>query len=91
MVGEIPGRRTEAELSAMAAAEQARLKLLSDYLFCSEKMRQLQDNLNRMEREGTQLSPPLDSVSPENAGKTQYGIEKAILIEYTIKRDKLGL
>lgn len=63
--------------------------ILAGYNFLIEKIGQLSDNIERMEREGTTNMPALDAKNPENAGKTQYKIDQAIRSEYVAKRDAL--
>jgi len=52
-------------------------------------VRQTQANMDRMEREGTTDAPPLDTLSRDNIGKTQYEIDWEIRDRYIAIRDSL--
>ena len=78
----------QSELDAISA--QLRDTILRLDASIADVINHMQANIDRMEREGTTSAPPLDRMSPDNAGKTQYEIDKAILAEYQAKRDSLA-
>jgi len=56
----------------------------------TDVINQMRANIERAEREGMTDAPPLDRNNPENKGRTQYDIDKAILAEYQAKKGSLA-
>jgi len=73
--------------AANAQLKDAVLKLDASI---TDVINQMRANIERAEREGATDAPALDQRSPENAGKTQYEIDKVILAEYQAKKDSLA-
>lgn len=82
-------RTKEEALRLAIELEAKKLKVLSEYAFFIEKIGQMTHNIERMEREGTTGMPALDAKSPENAGKTQYGIDHSIRESYMAQAAEL--
>ena len=80
---------TQQEIEALAAKEELKRQMIVKHALDTDVIGQMTANVERMEREGATDNPPLDSKSPDNAGKTQYQIDSDIKISYEGQRENL--
>lgn len=76
-------------MSRQRLTEEQRKRILADHAFLTEKMGQLQGNLERMERESTTSEPTLDRISPANLGMTQFTIDQALRDDYASRKNDI--